>query len=49
MGGNSFSLTLDASNNTVEGIRDEINKAADNTGVNASIINVDDGVGWYGF
>lgn len=45
VGGNSFSLTLDASNNTVEGIRDEINKAADNTGVNASIINVDDGVG----
>jgi flagellar hook-associated protein 2 len=43
--GNSFSLTLDASNNTVEGIRDEINKAGDNTGVNASIINVDDGVG----
>ncbi|BCG62736.1 MAG: flagellar hook-associated protein 2 [Methyloprofundus sp.] len=45
VGGNSFSLTLDAGNNTVEGIRDEINKAGDNTGVNASIINVDDGVG----
>ncbi len=43
--GNSFSVTLDASNNTLEGVRDAINKASDNSGVNASIINVDDGLG----
>ncbi len=43
--GNAFSVTLDATNNTLEGVRDAINKAGDNTGVNASIINVDDGLG----
>ncbi len=43
--GNSFSVTLDGTNNTLEGVRDEINKASDNSGVNASIINVDDGAG----
>lgn len=43
--GNSFSVTLDDTNNTLEGLRDEINKASDNSGVNASIINVDDGSG----
>lgn len=43
--GNSFSVALDATNNTLEGVRDAINKAGDNTGVNASIINVDDGLG----
>jgi len=35
-----FSLTIDASNNTLTGIRDAINSAADNNGVTASIINV---------
>ncbi|WP_293751062.1 flagellar filament capping protein FliD [uncultured Paraglaciecola sp.] len=45
VGGNDFSVTLDATNNTLQGVRDAINQAGDNTGVNASIINVDDGVG----
>jgi len=45
VGGSSFSVALDATNNTVEGIRDAINTASDNSGVNASIINVDDGLG----
>ncbi len=44
-GSNSFSLTIDATNNTLSGIRDAINGATGNTGVNASIINVDDGAG----
>jgi flagellar hook-associated protein 2 len=35
-----FSVTIDASNNTLAGIRDAINGAADNNGVTASIINV---------
>jgi flagellar hook-associated protein 2 len=35
-----FSITIDASNNTLAGIRDAINGAADNNGVTASIINV---------
>jgi len=35
-----FSVTIDASNNTLAGIRDAINSAADNNGVTASIINV---------
>jgi len=43
--GNDFSVTLDDTNNTLQGVRDAINKASDNSGVNASIINVDDGVG----
>ena len=43
--GNSFSVELDATNNSLEGVRDAINQAGDNTGVNASIVNVDDGVG----
>ncbi len=43
--GNDFSVTLDGSNNTLQGVRDAINEAGDNSGVNASIINVDDGVG----
>lgn len=41
----SFALTIDASNNTLTGIRDAINGAADNVGVTASIVNVDDGLG----
>ncbi len=43
--GNAFSVTLDDTSNTLQGVRDAINKASDNSGVNASIINVDDGVG----
>jgi flagellar hook-associated protein 2 len=35
-----FSVTIDSSNNTLAGIRDAINGAADNNGVTASIINV---------
>jgi len=35
-----FSVTIDASNNTLAGIRDAINGAAGNNGVTASIINV---------
>ena len=45
VGGSAFSVTLDDTNNTLAGVRDEINKASDNSGVNASIINVDDGAG----
>ncbi len=43
--GDSFDITLDAANNTLGGIRDAINDAADNVGVSATIINVDDGMG----
>ncbi len=43
--GTSFSVTLDGTNNTLGGVRDAINQASDNSGVNASIINVDDGLG----
>jgi len=35
-----FSLTIDASNNTLAGIRDAINGSSGNNGVTASIINV---------
>jgi flagellar hook-associated protein 2 len=41
----SFSVTIDAGNSTLAGIRDAINGAADNIGVTASIANVDDGAG----
>ncbi len=45
LGLDSFQITVDSSNQTLEGIRDAINAASDNPGVAASIINVDDGVG----
>jgi flagellar hook-associated protein 2 len=45
VGDNNFSITLDGTNNTLEGVRDAINTASDNSSVNASIINVDDGAG----
>jgi flagellar hook-associated protein 2 len=45
LGSESFQLTIDSDNHTLEGIRDAINAASDNPGVTASIINVDDGVG----
>lgn len=41
--GDSFNLTLDSSNNTLEGIRDAINDALDNKGVSATIVNADTG------
>ncbi len=44
-GGGSFNVTIDSTNHTLGGIRDAINQAVDNTGVTASIINVDDGAG----
>ena len=43
MGADSFQLTIDSSNNTLAGIRDAINAAADNPGVSASLISVDSG------
>jgi len=45
MGADTFQISVDESNETLEGIRDSINTANDNPGVTASIINVDDGVG----
>jgi len=45
VGENNFAVTLDGTNNTLEGIRDAINTESDNSSVNASIINVDDGSG----
>jgi len=45
VGENDFSVTLDGTNNTLEGVRDAINTASENSSVNASIINVDDGSG----
>jgi len=41
--GNTLSLNLAAGNNTLNQIRDAINQATNNPGVNASIINVDAG------
>jgi len=42
-GTGSFQLTIDSTNNTLQGIRDAINAAPNNTGVTASLINVDSG------
>ena len=43
VGVDSFSISIDANNNTLEGIRDAINENLNNTGVSASIITADDG------
>jgi len=43
VGAESFSLTIDATNQTLSGIRDTINNAENNPGVTASILNVDSG------
>lgn len=43
VGADSFDVTIDGSNNTLAGIRDAINGSTDNSGVSASIINVDGG------
>lgn len=45
VGSDSFNVLIDSSNQTLAGIRDAINAASDNTGVSATIINVDDGMG----
>ena len=45
VGASSFNVTIDSSNNTLAGIRNAINDATDNTGVSATIANVDDGAG----
>ena len=39
VGANSFSLTIDGTNNTLAGIRDAINSAVDNKGVTATLVN----------
>ncbi len=43
LGTDSFEIIVDASNKTLEGIRDAINAASDNPGITASVINVDSG------
>ena len=45
VGSDSFTVNIDSSNYTLSGIREAINDAANNTGVSATIINVDDGAG----
>ncbi len=44
VGGSSFTIPVDSSNNTPSGLRDAINSASGNTGVTASLITADDGV-----
>lgn len=41
IGDESFDVTIDSSNNTLVGIRDAINNAIGNTGVTATVVNVD--------
>lgn len=43
VGPDSFDVVIDSSKQTLAGIRDAINTSADNTGVTATIINVDGG------
>ena len=43
LGASTFQLTIDATNNTLEAIREAINSASDNPGVTASLITVDSG------
>lgn len=43
LGASTFQLIIDSGNNTLKGIRDAINSAADNPGVTASLITVDSG------
>jgi flagellar hook-associated protein 2 len=42
-GDNTFSVTIDGSNNTLAGIRDAINGAAGNTSITASVLNTTEG------
>ncbi len=44
-GNSSFNVSIDSNNDTLTEIRDAINNATNNTGVTASIVNVDDGLG----
>ena len=43
LGAETFQLTIDGSNSTLEGVRDAINSALDNPGITASLITVDSG------
>jgi len=43
LGSDTFQITVDNTNQTLEGIRDAINSASDNPGISASIISVDGG------
>jgi len=43
IGGNAFSVVIDAARSSVAGIRDAINAATDNTGVQATVIQAVDG------
>ena len=43
VGGAAFEVAIDAENNTVGGIADAINASADNTGVQATVINAEGG------
>ena len=45
VGSDSFTVTIDSENDTLAQIRSAINDASDNTGVSATIVNVDDGSG----
>ena len=45
VGSEAFTVTVDSASNTLAGIRDAINGASDNTGVSATIVNVDSGQG----
>ncbi|MDO6460399.1 flagellar filament capping protein FliD [Granulosicoccaceae sp. 1_MG-2023] len=42
-GSTSFDVTIDGTNNSLEGLRNAINDSAENDGISASIINVDGG------
>lgn len=43
VGADTFSISIDANNNTLEGIRNAINENLSNTGISASIITADHG------
>lgn len=45
VGGETFSVEIDSDNQTLSDIRNAINSAEDNTGVTATLLTVDDGVG----
>ncbi|RKZ94501.1 MAG: flagellar cap protein [Gammaproteobacteria bacterium] len=43
LGADTFQLTIDGTNNILADVRDAINSASDNPGIQASIINIDSG------
>lgn len=45
VGNDSFDVAIDNDSDTLTEIRNAINNATDNTGVSATIVNVDDGIG----